>query len=74
MRGTEDVENEADFNSVRLLNETNVEEKRHSIHPLENNNAESKEHGKTTFLKRIATSLDLDLLRDRRYIAIALGK
>jgi hypothetical protein len=75
VKRTEDTENETDSesNSVRVLNQTNTESKKRSVHYLKNN-AELKETKETTFLKRITASLDLDLLRDRRYIAIVLGK
>jgi len=71
----EDTENETDSesNSVRGLNETNTESKKRSVHCLRND-AESNEIKETTFLGRVAANLDLDLLRDRRYIAIVLGK
>jgi len=75
VKRTEDTENETDSESspVRALNQTNTKSKRCSVHCLKNN-AESKKTEETTFLKRVAASLDLDLLRDRHYVAIVLGK
>ncbi|XP_018400273.1 PREDICTED: monocarboxylate transporter 9-like isoform X2 [Cyphomyrmex costatus] len=61
-------------NAVQLLlNERNVEEERQPNCRPENSEREVKKDKQTSFLKRIVTNMDLDLLRDNRYIAIVLG-
>ncbi|KAL6440491.1 hypothetical protein ACFW04_003188 [Cataglyphis niger] len=75
------AENEAnkqdDIVQCRLLNEEDAEKEKQLNHCLENSKANSKakmnNNGKSSFLKNIATNLDLDLLRDSRYTAIVLG-
>lgn len=68
-------EKEADMRNngvqCRLINEENISEER--SRPLQNSNAEPEESN-SSILKKIATNLDLDLLRDNRYLAIVLGK
>lgn len=63
-------------NSVqcRLLNEENIHEEEQPNYRMENRNAELKENGKISFFRKVATNLDLDLLRDNRYIMIVLGR
>lgn len=72
------VDNEANVenNAVqcRLLNEGNAEEERRSNHQPESNETEVKENRQTSFLRKIITNMDLDLLRDNRYLAIVLGR
>lgn len=72
------AENEAnkqdDIVQCRLLNEEDAEKEKQLNHCLENSKAKMNKNGKTSFLKNIATNLDLDLLRDSRYTAIVLGK
>lgn len=70
-------EKEADLknNSVkcRLLNEENVsEERKQSSCDLKKNKTQPEE--RASILRKIARNLDLDLLRDKRYLAIVLGK
>ncbi|XP_014487671.1 PREDICTED: monocarboxylate transporter 6-like isoform X2 [Dinoponera quadriceps] len=68
----EEAEPRNDSFQCRLMNEETVsEERRQSSVRLENGKAEPEE--RTSILKRIATNLDLDLLRDNRYLAIVLG-
>lgn len=71
------VDNEANVenNAVqcRLLNEGNTEEERRSNHQPESNETEVKENRQASFLRKIITNMDLDLLRDNRYLAIVLG-
>ncbi|XP_011862379.1 PREDICTED: uncharacterized protein LOC105559003 [Vollenhovia emeryi] len=70
------VDNEANVknNAVqnRLLNEENNEEERQPSHRPKNNETEVKSR-QASFLRKIITNMDLDLLRDNRYIAIVLG-
>ncbi|XP_050446369.1 monocarboxylate transporter 9-like isoform X2 [Cataglyphis hispanica] len=71
------AENEAnkqdDIVQCRLLNEEDAEKEKQLNHCLENSKAKMNKNGRTSFLKNIATNLDLDLLRDSRYTAIVLG-
>lgn len=74
---TTSEEKEADLknNSVQcqLINEENIsEEKRQSNCPSDDSKTEPEEGA--SILRRIATNLDLDLLRDNRYLAIVLGR
>ncbi|XP_020283468.1 monocarboxylate transporter 6-like isoform X1 [Pseudomyrmex gracilis] len=57
----------------RLLNEENSEETEQPNNRVKNKTELKKEDGRISFLKTIATTLDLDLLRDNRYIAVVLG-
>ncbi|KYN13878.1 PREDICTED: uncharacterized protein LOC108766313 [Trachymyrmex cornetzi] len=57
----------------RLLNKRNAEEERQPSYCPENSETEVKRNKQTSFLKKIVTNMDLDLLRDNRYIAIVLG-
>ncbi|XP_025155951.1 uncharacterized protein LOC105182410 [Harpegnathos saltator] len=64
----------------RLINEDSVpEERRQSGCPLENGKAEERSalriepKESASVLRKIARNLDLDLLRDNRYLAIVLG-
>ncbi|XP_071558484.1 uncharacterized protein [Temnothorax nylanderi] len=70
------VDNEANVenNAVqnRLLSEENNEEERQPNHRPKTSETEVKSRH-TSFLRKIVTNMDLDLLRDNRYIAIVLG-
>ncbi|KAG5315825.1 MOT1 protein, partial [Acromyrmex insinuator] len=57
----------------RLLNKRNAEEEKQPNYCPENSETEVKRNKQTSFLKKIVTNMDLDLLRDNRYIAIVLG-
>ncbi|KYQ56363.1 Monocarboxylate transporter 1 [Trachymyrmex zeteki] len=57
----------------RLLNKRNAEKEREPNHRPDNSETEVKRNRQTSFLKKIVTNMDLDLLRDNRYIAIVLG-
>lgn len=72
------AKNEANLQDVivqcRLLDEEDVEKERQSNHRhLENSEMRENKNRGTSFLKKIATNLDLDLLHDNCYIAIVLG-
>lgn len=64
---------ENDSVQCRLLNEENIHEEEQPNYRMENRNAELKENGKISFFRKVATNLDLHLLRDNRYIVIVLG-
>ncbi|TGZ52829.1 Monocarboxylate transporter, partial [Temnothorax longispinosus] len=70
------VDNEANVenNAVqnRLLSDENNEEERQPNHRPKNSETEVKSRH-TSFLRKIVANMDLDLLRDNRYIAIVLG-
>ncbi|XP_024893812.1 uncharacterized protein LOC112468729 [Temnothorax curvispinosus] len=70
------VDNEANVenNAVqnRLLSDENNEEERQPNHRPKNSETEMKSRH-TSCLRKIVTNMDLDLLRDNRYIAIVLG-
>jgi len=57
----------------QLLNKRNAEEERQPNYCPENSETEVKKNKQTSFLKKIVTNMDLDLLRDNRYMAIVLG-
>ncbi|CAL1675701.1 unnamed protein product [Lasius platythorax] len=63
-----------DVVQCRLLDEEDAEKERQSNHRhLENSEMRENKNRGTSFLKKIATNLDLDLLHDNCYIAIVLG-
>lgn len=70
------VDNEANVKSNavqnRLLSEEADEEERQPSHRPKNSETEVKSR-QASFLRQIVTNMDLDLLRDNRYIAIVLG-
>ncbi|KYN43017.1 Monocarboxylate transporter 2 [Trachymyrmex septentrionalis] len=57
----------------QLLNKRNAEEERQPNYCPKNSETEVKKNKQTSFLKKIVTNMDLDLLRDNRYMAIVLG-
>lgn len=71
------VDNEANVKSNavqnRLLSEEADEEERQPSHRPKNSETEVKSR-QASFLRQIVTNMDLDLLRDNRYIAIVLGR
>ncbi|XP_072753966.1 uncharacterized protein [Anoplolepis gracilipes] len=62
-----------DIVQCRLLNEEDAEKGRQSSHHLKNSKAKVNKNEKISFLNKIATNLDLDLLHDSCYVAIVLG-
>ncbi|XP_012532557.1 monocarboxylate transporter 9 [Monomorium pharaonis] len=58
--------------AVQLLSEENTGERQPNHHP-ENRETEVKDSRRTSFLQKIITNMDLDLLHDNRYIAIVIG-
>lgn len=72
------AENEAnlqdDIVQCRLLNEEDIEKERQSNHRLKDSKTKTNKNENTSFLKKIATNLDLDLLHDNCYIVIVLGR
>ncbi|XP_011692211.1 PREDICTED: monocarboxylate transporter 9-like isoform X2 [Wasmannia auropunctata] len=68
-----DIEPNVENNAVQrqLLNEGNAEEERQLYHRPENSKTEDSRQ--TSFLRKIIANMDLNLLRDNRYIALILG-
>ncbi|XP_029173669.1 uncharacterized protein LOC114942459 [Nylanderia fulva] len=73
LRKTETSCSENEANLECRSDEEDTGKERRSNHHLENSKIKENENRKTSFLKKIATNLDLDLLHDNCYVAIVLG-